>query len=561
MSRKWFFQSFARSNAADRSPKSRRHLSVESLEGRNLLTTLSVNIADNGCATEGDHNYCQIQDAIDAAAEGDVIEVSSGTYDKIQIHTDNLTLRAAEGAIPTIDARSGLSAVGLHADGVTVHGFVVENALRGFDVSGDSNTLSANQAKSIGLFGDGFRAAFFLQGAESNTLSGNTAENVRHGFHLVDSDSNTLENNHVSTAGSMGFMLNGSDFNTLRQNTALNSGQNGFILWTDNHSNVLMENIAEGNGQTGIAVLSSSNNIIENNMARGNRWGIAVEADKWLVENPPQAESNILEGNTAKDNAEWGFGLGETDSNTLRGNVAEDNGGSGFVIFHSGLGKEFGDSESNMFQDNMAIGNGGFGFSIPEVDEALANEFENNRCVENASGAANLDVVECSLPKAGDANLDDEVNALDLNEIGLNWRQNVTGWRSGDFNADGRVDAIDLNALALNWRQDVAGEAAAARAPRAALANRVSVPIVSAQDTHGFIVASQPQSSLGDKTVISKTDYDLPSNFTRRYVRREPMASTRIKSRASDIQQSSEMNEEQPVRADGSTSRFFGELA
>jgi hypothetical protein len=53
----------------------------------------------------------------------------------------------------------------------------------------------------------------------------------------------------------------------------------------------------------------------------------------------------------------------------------------------------------------------------------------------------------------GDANLDGQVNAVDLNVLALSWgADNATSWSQGDFNGDDIVNAIDLNDLALNWR-------------------------------------------------------------------------------------------------------------
>ena len=61
----------------------------------------------------------------------------------------------------------------------------------------------------------------------------------------------------------------------------------------------------------------------------------------------------------------------------------------------------------------------------------------------------------------GDANLDGQVTATDLNALALNWRAtDVTSWSQGDFTGDGIVDAKDLNAMALNWQSGVAAGAA-----------------------------------------------------------------------------------------------------
>ena len=55
----------------------------------------------------------------------------------------------------------------------------------------------------------------------------------------------------------------------------------------------------------------------------------------------------------------------------------------------------------------------------------------------------------------GDSNLDGSVNAIDLNNLALSWRQDTTNWSGGNFIADSVVDSGDLNALALNWRQSI----------------------------------------------------------------------------------------------------------
>jgi hypothetical protein len=66
----------------------------------------------------------------------------------------------------------------------------------------------------------------------------------------------------------------------------------------------------------------------------------------------------------------------------------------------------------------------------------------------------------------GDANLDGQVNAEDLNALALSWRSTfATSWSQGDFNADGTVNASDLNELALNWRSGVAAAASAPAVP------------------------------------------------------------------------------------------------
>ena len=70
----------------------------------------------------------------------------------------------------------------------------------------------------------------------------------------------------------------------------------------------------------------------------------------------------------------------------------------------------------------------------------------------------------------GDADLDGDVDAADLNAIGTNWLREVDGWSQGDFNDDRVVNVADLNLLAQHWGSGVASAAAVSRLPKAPLA-------------------------------------------------------------------------------------------
>jgi hypothetical protein len=66
----------------------------------------------------------------------------------------------------------------------------------------------------------------------------------------------------------------------------------------------------------------------------------------------------------------------------------------------------------------------------------------------------------------GDVNLDQIVDAADLNTIGLNWQSTTaTSWSQGDFNGDGNVNASDLNDLGINWRRSAVAPASTASVP------------------------------------------------------------------------------------------------
>ena len=94
----------------------------------------------------------------------------------------------------------------------------------------------------------------------------------------------------------------------------------------------------------------------------------------------------------------------------------------------------------------------------------------------------------------GDANLDGQVDAADLNALALSWQDDdATSWGHGDFNGDGLVTSTDLNDLALNWRGGIP-QAAAVPEPTShvLLAMAVAMLLVS-RSTWSFPWASSSQ--------------------------------------------------------------------
>ncbi|MBN1911221.1 MAG: choice-of-anchor M domain-containing protein [Pirellulales bacterium] len=63
-------------------------------------------------------------------------------------------------------------------------------------------------------------------------------------------------------------------------------------------------------------------------------------------------------------------------------------------------------------------------------------------------------------PLPGDANLDDQVSALDAAALAANWltASSEVGWLEGDFNNDRRVDDLDASIMAANWTASAEGQ-------------------------------------------------------------------------------------------------------
>ncbi|MDH3591733.1 MAG: hypothetical protein OER88_07635, partial [Planctomycetota bacterium] len=86
---------------------------------------------------DGGADHTQIQDAVDAAAPGDIIKVHAGTYDAVEITTDDLTIQEANAnSNPVVDADGGAFGVKIDADGVTIRGLEAKNATGAFNAYG-----------------------------------------------------------------------------------------------------------------------------------------------------------------------------------------------------------------------------------------------------------------------------------------------------------------------------------------------------------------------------------------------------------------------------------------
>lgn len=415
---------------------------VECLEDRRMLTMLTVDVNDPAADDPGDNLYAQIQEAVDAAEEGDRIRVKTGVYDPFIVDTDKLTIRAAgNNASPVIDATGIANGIEVTANGISIRGFTVINADQsGFLVTGDSNTFTNNIA--IGNVQDGFT---FVD-SDNNRLTGNTAEtNGENGF-LLSGDENTLIHNTAVGNGEVGFFVQSgtvfvistpeevSNGTTLIRNTAIGNGIDGFEVngglkrnpetgnletfaavdtrlihnQASDNSGVgfdlsrlegatLIGNQSDGNGENGFTIGLTFNSTIVANTATGN--GGARAGDGFQIR---ESNGNFLTANTAEGNTKDGIRLWGSSNNTLLGNRAEGNGGDGFQLepfaFFTFV---FLPSENNTLIGNVAHNNEGAGFRLSGSSN---NSLLFNRATDNASDGFRLEGLEIFLGPSVNSN-------------------------------------------------------------------------------------------------------------------------------------------------------------
>ncbi len=187
-----------------------------------------------------------IQEAIDQARTGDVIEVMSGTYQGTLDIKNEVSLMGIDSGkgMPVIDAGSILGSVFITANNSQISGFKIVNPNGdGIDVISSNNTISNNSIEACG-------AAIYLMVSDENTIANNNATVRCQGvMGLLSSD---------------GIMLAHSDENIIKDNTASGASMGIYLYYS--HYNTILNNTAQRNDH-GIAIKGSKNNTIQENCA------------------------------------------------------------------------------------------------------------------------------------------------------------------------------------------------------------------------------------------------------------------------------------------------------
>ena len=177
-------------------------------------------------------DYTSIQAAIDAAQDGDVIEVQSGIYyENVDINKP-LTLRGL--GMPTVDAGGKVSAIDLSADGITLEGFVATNGNTGIGITSDYNIIRGNNAHANRFYG------IFLYESSNNNIEGNNVScNYDDGIGLDKrSNNNTIKGNDASYNYCDGISLKKSGNNSLEGNRINYNEGRGVKLYSSSNNNI-----------------------------------------------------------------------------------------------------------------------------------------------------------------------------------------------------------------------------------------------------------------------------------------------------------------------------------
>jgi len=168
-------------------------------------------------------NYSKIQEAINAAKDGDVIIVRDGVYYENLVINKSIILKSENGPENcTIDGNNSGDVIVINADGVTIEGFTVRGSGywdAGIKVNSDNNDIRNNNI--VSNKGDGIYLKY-----SCNTIIANNkiASNKGNGVNLYHSDNNIIANNKIASNKGNGVNLMYSSNDVIINNIFNNDG-------------------------------------------------------------------------------------------------------------------------------------------------------------------------------------------------------------------------------------------------------------------------------------------------------------------------------------------------
>lgn len=250
-------------------------------------------------------DYGSIQEAVDAAREGAIVHVRSGTYhESLLITTPGLRLHASAGVVLEGTAQAG---IGVHVLGrslaepipnVEIHGFEIRGFERGVVVQwAMAAQIHRNQVHGnldmVEPFAFYEGAGIDLIATRGSEVSQNAIYDNGNGgiFLRVGSRENVVQGNHIYGNGTQ-----------TAETTLMGSGIT--VTGAGTHDNRILTNHVEGNYGRGIMISRpvgttpvTGNQVLQNRVHRNWRSGIAImdaAAENYVAQN--DARGNNLSG-------------------------------------------------------------------------------------------------------------------------------------------------------------------------------------------------------------------------------------------------------------------------
>ncbi len=227
----------------------------------------------------GPGNYTAIQDAVDAASEGDTIFVYNGIYHENVVVDESISLIGEDKDITIIDGGEKKDVIYVSADSVSIMGFTIENSGNewydsGIDIRSNHNTISDNNLGPNNAFG------IYVESSCNNIIEKNYITSNDDGIHLSCSDNNTITGNTITNNFYDGICITNHTSYTDIFNNHLESNRRGIHINIYSHNNNISSlNVILNNINFGVLVqgYSYENNIVNNRITGSAKCGIKLD--------------------------------------------------------------------------------------------------------------------------------------------------------------------------------------------------------------------------------------------------------------------------------------------
>lgn len=222
-------------------------------------TLVSANTFDRAASVDGVGVFSSIQDAVDAASDGDTVEVSAGTYaESVTVSTANVTLEGPNAGTPG-DVNRGAEAivegsVSITASNVTVDGFTVQAGSAPLIDLKDSSATEYTVTNNVLNASSGTTAVYAK--ADSGLLANNTVVaggTSNYGVRIGDATGVTVVDNtfvqeavpESSSSTPQGLLLSSTHDTDVRNNTFYGAESGQAVLVSNNAGNSSAVTVAD----------------------------------------------------------------------------------------------------------------------------------------------------------------------------------------------------------------------------------------------------------------------------------------------------------------------------
>jgi len=341
---------------------------------------------------DGGADYQTIQDAINAAADGDTVKVYEGTYNEEVVVNKTLTLMG-NGSKTVVDAGSkGDDTIVLQSNWCNISGFNLTTRPMASDyyrvaILSDFNTVSNC------LFLEKNSEAIKIEGDHNSVINNTISSVLRAPAVLVQGNANIIADNVLDDNGlSLEIWGNG---NKVLRNSCRECAGGMMVLGDDSR---IAANTITGYGGTPINMESTKGTVVENNSCSGSLGGGSEKAAIFLSNSEGceiryntcedyssmgifvhQGNNNIVshnrcEANTHVGDTASGIYVYESDDNTITNNDCNNNIGVGIFLFYA---------NNSVISHNTCNDNGNAGITLVG---STGNEVFTNSCNDHKEG-------------------------------------------------------------------------------------------------------------------------------------------------------------------------------